>query len=60
MLAVAANLHGNIVPRLVRDERIWLLLQAKVKTLTIDEVLASDPELGKRLHSEISEGKFIP
>jgi hypothetical protein len=32
----------------------------KVKTLTIDEVLESDPELGKRLHAEISEGKFIP
>jgi hypothetical protein len=35
-------------------------LQDKVKTLTIDEVLASEPELGKRLHAEISEGKFIP
>ena len=35
-------------------------LQDKVKTLTIDEVLASEPELGKRLHTEISEGKFIP
>lgn len=31
-----------------------------MKTLTIDEVLAGEPELGKRLHAEISEGKFIP
>ncbi len=31
-----------------------------MKTLTIDEMLEAEPELGKQLHAEISEGKFIP
>jgi hypothetical protein len=32
----------------------------RVAKLTIDDVLEAEPELGRRIHAEISEGKFIP
>ncbi len=39
---------------------VRMRLQAQVSKLTIDDVLEAEPELGRKLHAEISEGKFMP